>query len=282
MSLRAPLLALVASAAMGCTTQPPPQDLSNAKPIPVRNTAAHVTNVHATTAVQDSPLALDVLAQPDRSERDRALDGPRQSADVLTFLGVAPGMRVAELGSGGGYMTELLARAVGPSGHVWADNPPSLLARAPIGAAFDARFGRSGGAFTNVLRVERELNSPLPKEARELDLVVLDVFYRDLPSLGADPRAVAAAAFDAVRPGGRFVVIDRAPPEGNARADLRTMHTEESRNARYAIERAGFRFAGEGRFLRDRAAPTDWDATPNAQPTALETQDRFFLAFVKP
>src|SRR5438270_5163861 len=85
------------AAAIACNAGPSPRDGSNAGPMPIHNTAAQIENVHATTEVQDSPYALAVLAQPDRSERDRALDQPRQAADLLTYLGVGPGMRVAEL-----------------------------------------------------------------------------------------------------------------------------------------------------------------------------------------
>src|SRR5690242_10161548 len=49
-----------------------------------------------------------LVAAPDRLERDRALDAGRRPAQMLAFLGVKPGMRVAELGAAGGYTTELL------------------------------------------------------------------------------------------------------------------------------------------------------------------------------
>ena len=38
-------------------------------------------------------------------------------------------MRVAELGAGGGYTTELLARVVGPTGTVYGQNSPLILER---------------------------------------------------------------------------------------------------------------------------------------------------------
>src|SRR3989442_7838352 len=66
---------------------------------------------------------------PDRSADDRALDAGRQPARMLAFFGIRPGARVAELGAGGGYTTELLARVVGPQGHVYGQNSPFLLER---------------------------------------------------------------------------------------------------------------------------------------------------------
>ena len=71
------------------------------------------------------PLQAIVEAK-DRTEADRQLDASRHPGELLAFLGLRPGMRVAELSAGGGYTTELLARAVGPTGKVWAQNnaPP--------------------------------------------------------------------------------------------------------------------------------------------------------------
>jgi predicted methyltransferase len=277
MIMRTSFVCLVA-AITACAPEPPPQDLSNAS-VPIRNSAAQVENIHAVTEVTPSPAALEVLGQSDRAAGDRSLDGPRQAAEVLTYLAVSPGMRVAELAAGGGYLTELLARSVGTSGVVHARNPASLVAHAPIGPAMSDRLARPVNA--RVTTDGAELAAPLPQEARGLDLVYLGFFYRDLPAVGADRRLLLAGAYDALRPGGRFVVIDRATPQQGARLDLRAVHVEESRNARYEIERAGFHFVNEGRFLRGSTEPTDWRAAPSDSPTALETQDRFFLTFVK-
>jgi predicted methyltransferase len=273
-----PAVALLAVAA-ACNVGPQPRDGSHATTLPIRNSAAEVSNLYARTEVDPSPEVLAVLAQEDRTPQDRALDAGRQSADLLAYLDVRPGMRVAELGSGGGHFTELLARSVGRSGVVYAENPPSLLSRMTFARAWGERLSRPANA--NVVPVERELDARLPANARGLDLVYLAFFYRDLPSIGVDRRLVVANVLESLRPGGRFVVIDRAPPGRGAAIDPREMHTEESRNARYEIERAGFHFTGEGRFFRASTAPYDWNSVATDRPTPLETQDRFVLAFVK-
>src|SRR5256885_327828 len=68
-----------------------------------------------------------VVDAPDRSEKDRALDAGRHPAETLEFLDLKPGMKVAEIGAGGGYTTELMARAVGPSGAAYMQNDPRWL-----------------------------------------------------------------------------------------------------------------------------------------------------------
>ena len=55
-----------------------------------------------------------------RPAADKERDANRKPAEVLAFAGVKPGMVVAELGSGGGYYTRLLAKSVGGNGKVLA------------------------------------------------------------------------------------------------------------------------------------------------------------------
>src|SRR5690242_7373067 len=73
----------------------------------------------------DAPVPAEIaaaLAAPDRSEADKALDAGRKADEMLAFFGIKPGMTVVELGAGGGYTAELLARVVGPSGKVYGQN----------------------------------------------------------------------------------------------------------------------------------------------------------------
>ena len=60
-----------------------------------------------------------IVNAPDRSAADRKTDERRKPEELLAFTGVRPGMRVLDMGAGGGYSTELMARTVGPTGSVW-------------------------------------------------------------------------------------------------------------------------------------------------------------------
>jgi predicted methyltransferase len=73
------------------------------------------------TKVPVPPASQAIVDAKDRTDADRQLDAGRHPGELLTFLGLRPGMRVAELAAGSGYTTELLARAVGPTGKVWAN-----------------------------------------------------------------------------------------------------------------------------------------------------------------
>jgi predicted methyltransferase len=227
-----------------------------------------------------APLAdpIAIVAAPDRTEADRALDAGRHPAELLAFLGLRPGMRVAELAAGGGYTTELLARAVAPGGVVYAVNNQVFLGF--VGEAWAARLQRP--AMAGVVRVDRELDSPLPPEASGLDLVVMFAVYHDTVWLKTDRAAMNRAVLAALRPGGAFVVVDSSARDGAGTADAQTLHRIEEAVVRREVEAAGFRLAGEGAFLRNPADARDWNSSPRAAAERRGTSDRFALRFVKP
>jgi predicted methyltransferase len=222
--------------------------------------------------------AAAVLAAPDRTDADRALDAGRHPAETLAFLGVGPGMRVGELAAGGGYTTELLARSVGPTGTVYAENPAVLLGF--VGDAWKQRLARP--ALANTVRVDRELDAPFPPEASGLDLVVMIANFHDTVGMKTDRAAMLRAVFQALRPGGSFVVIDSSARPGTGTADASTLHRIDEQLVRTEVTAAGFRLAAEGDFLRNPADTRDWNASPRAAGERRGTSDRFALRFVKP
>src|SRR6266516_6673993 len=78
-----------------------------------------------------------LLAAPDRSETERQADQRRDPTPFLAFAGPHPGMKVLDMGAGGGYSSELIARAVAPNGVAYGQNPADLGERAKT--AFEAR-----------------------------------------------------------------------------------------------------------------------------------------------
>ncbi len=84
---------------------------------------------------------------------------------MLAFIGVRPGSTVLDLSAGGGYTTELLARAVGPAGHVYGQSAPRDPARAgpaaPEGANAPAAAGTVGRPAA-AARCDRTAAAPAP------------------------------------------------------------------------------------------------------------------------
>src|SRR6516225_3626965 len=79
---------------------------------------------------QQVPDYAAIIAAPDRSDADRQADKRRDPLPFLAFAGLQPGMKVLDMGAGGGYSTELVARTIGPSGVVYGQNPPDRFERA--------------------------------------------------------------------------------------------------------------------------------------------------------
>jgi predicted methyltransferase len=263
-SLRA--LVVAASIASGCArgTTPPA-----GKPGGV----THVAHPGVT------PFVRNIVLDPDRLEADRALDAGRHPEELLAFLEVAPGLRLGEIGAGGGYTTELVARAVGERGRVFAENNRFVLERFAAKPWAD-RLQRV--AMRNVVRVDREFDDPLPPEARDLDAVYIVLFYHDTVWMGADRDRMNRAVFSALRPGGFYFVVDHAARAGRGTADVQTLHRIDEAFVIAEVERAGFKLNAVGDFLRNPADKHDWNASPRTAGERRGTSDRFALQFVKP
>jgi predicted methyltransferase len=228
--------------------------------------------------VLDLAAAEALVAAPDRSAADRALDEGRRPAALLAFLGLRPGQRVAELGAAEGYTAELLARAVGPRGVVYAQNSRSLVQM--VGPAWDRRLALP--AMRPVVRVDREFEEPLPPEARGLDLVVLHATYHDLLWLDVDRGRMNRAVFAALAPGGALVIVDSSARAGAGREAAYELHRVDEQLVRREVEAVGFRLAAEGSFLRHPEDARDWNAAANEAGARRGTSDRFALRFLRP
>ncbi|HYP89842.1 MAG TPA: SAM-dependent methyltransferase [Polyangiaceae bacterium] len=220
-----------------------------------------------------------IVAAADRSDADRALDAGRHPADLLRFFGLRSGMKVAELGAGGGYTTELLSRAVGPSGKVYAENPRFILEKFAE-KPWSERLQKP--LLANVVRVDREFDDPLPPEAKDLDLVVIVLFYHDTVWLGADRDRMNRSVFAALKPGGIYGIIDHSSRAGAGLADVKTLHRIEQTVLESEVEKAGFKLAGQAEFLRVPGDARDWSTSPSVAGEKRGTSDRFVLAFKKP
>jgi predicted methyltransferase len=231
----------------------------------------------APAAAPAGPAA--VVAAPDRSDADRALDAGRHPAEMLAFFGIRPGMRVAELGAGGGYTSELLARMVGPKGRVYGQNPKFVLERFAE-KPWSERLAKPVNA--PIVRVDREFDDPLPPDAKNLDAVLIVLFYHDTVWLGADRARMNAAVFAALKSGGIYGVIDHSALAGTGTSVAKTLHRIEESVVVSEIEKAGFKLDATADFMRNPADARDWNDSPSAAAERRGTSDRFVLKFKKP
>src|SRR5262245_52445177 len=126
------------------------------------------------------------MSLDNRTDADRQTDKRRDPLKLLIFSGALPGMKVLDIGAGGGYSSELMARAVAPDGTVYAQNPAALGERAK--ARFDARLQTPAGK--NIVSVTRPFDDPLPADVGELDLITFLFFYHDTTYMNVDRAAM--------------------------------------------------------------------------------------------
>jgi predicted methyltransferase len=272
-------------------------------------------SMSAATPASPAPAPLSkeriagILASPDRSAADRTNDIRRKPDQMLAFIGVWPGMVVLDLSAAGGYTTELLARAVGPTGRVYGQSAPRDPNRAPPPAAPEgaatppppgtpppapAAAPPAAGAPTsaqrlaerarnptagNVIAVVQKFEDPAPASvaASGLDLVTLMFNYHDLGHMSVDRAQMNKAVFAALKPGGMYVIADHSGRPGTGISESGTLHRIEEAFLRKEVEAAGFKLVAEGNFMRNPSDPRDKNTPDPPQP-----KDEFVLKFVKP
>ncbi|MGE0868630.1 MAG: SAM-dependent methyltransferase [Kofleriaceae bacterium] len=160
------------------------------------------------------------IAAADRSDDDRKLDAGRKPGEMLAAFGIAPGQQVGELIAGGGYTTELLARVVGPTGKVHAQNTKEMLdkfARKP----WTERTAKP--VMANVVAIEQPVENPFPG-VNNLDAVITVLNYHDVVWMKGDRAKMNKAVFDALKKGGIYGVVDSSAAPGSGTRDCETLH----------------------------------------------------------
>lgn len=260
-----------------------------------------------------APLSQERIAQlvasPDRSAADQTNDLRRKPAQMLAFIGIRPGMLALDLSAGGGYTTELLARAVGPTGRVYgqsappraSDSPPRPAVTpegnsAPTAAASQSKplaaaptvrrtspqalaERARNPVLANISSVVQSFENPVPPElaAGGLDLVTLMFNYHDLGHLGVDRALMNKAVFAGLKSGGIYLIADHAGRPGTGISESGTLHRIEEAFLRQEVVAAGFKLTAQADFLRNPSDPRDKNTPEPAQP-----KDEFVLKFVKP
>jgi predicted methyltransferase len=232
----------------------------------------------ATAAAPGSQnLVASAIADPARPAADVARDAARKPADMLAFAELRPGEVVAELLPGGGYFTRLFAKGVGPKGRVYAviteaqakaaDKPPAVNAIA------------ADPAYANVKVVAADFTKlQLPEQA---DLVWTSENYHDLhlARFNLDVAAANRAIFQALKPGGLYLVADHAAAAGTGLDVPDKLHRIDPAIVRREVEAAGFQFVGESAALRN---PADDHTLVVFDPAIRGHTDQFVYKFRKP
>jgi predicted methyltransferase len=184
------------------------------------------------------PIPANIRAavdDPGRPEKDRARDAGRKPAEVFALAGLKTGDKVIEIGSFGQYDTNIMVRAIGPKGHIWMyDLPYQRAKQEEPTKAFNAAHPNTEyqiGKFD-------ELTYP-----KDVNLVVIDMYYHDLalPSNGVDMTRFNKLMYDALKKGGRVLIVDHNAEAGSGRRDTQKIHRIGPEVIEAEMKAAGFK-----------------------------------------
>jgi predicted methyltransferase len=217
------------------------------------------------------------VADSGRPAADTALDAARKPAEILTFIDLKPGMKVVDV-IPGPYWDRMFSKAVGPSGHVYMFLPLEIAKaeKIPVPPNGSAPLPN----YPNVTVNAAPVNSFSTSEP--VDVVWIRQNYHDLydPFMGpADVPAFNKAVFNALKPGGVFVIIDHSAPDGSGLADTNTTHRIDAAVVKKDMAAAGFQFVGESNALRN---PADTRDKLVFDPSIRGKTDQFAYVFRKP
>ena len=228
-------------------------------------------------AAEAIPSYVDsAVADPARPDADRMRDPERMPAQVLSFAGVRPGEKVGELIPGGGYYTRLLSDVVGSSGHVYGLWPEGLAKVRPQMLEATSKIAPN---VTSVTYGAASLNAP-----EKLDMVWTSENYHDMHNAppGAPPADIAGfnhAVFEALKPGGVYLIEDHADAAGTGIKDTGTLHRIDPAAVKSEVEAAGFKLVGQSDMLKN---PADPHTATVFNPAIKGHTDKLLFKFRKP
>jgi predicted methyltransferase len=223
----------------------------------------------------------EAVANPQRSEADRARDSQRKPAQVMAYFGVAPGQQVLDMYAGDGYYSEMLVHVTGQDGGVVAYNNNVYA-----GMTADKRAVRyADGRLANVEELV-SANNELELPADTFDVVLFMLSYHDIYYIDGsrgwakvDRPAMLAKVFQATRSGGVVGVVDHIALPDTDPATRPTLHRIDPELIKQDFVAAGFTFDGESEILLN---PQDDHGVMAMIPTVRGKTSRSVQRFSKP
>jgi predicted methyltransferase len=210
------------------------------------------------------------LAQPVAPSVDPAWKVP----DVIEFIGLKKGDQVADIVAG--RLTGSLAQAVGPAGKVYAVETAEVVKAHPEALSHMKALASQA---PNVVVSDLPIASALPSG---LDAVFIRQNYHDLYDAFMGPADVPAfnnAVFEALKPGGVYVILDHAAAAGSGISATDTLHRIDPVRVKTDVLAAGFKLDAESTVLANKSD----DHTKNVfDPSVRGHTDQFLFRFKKP
>jgi predicted methyltransferase len=216
-----------------------------------------------------------ILADPGRPAADKADDAARKPAEILEFAQIRPGSTVMEIEVGRGWMTEMLSKAVGPTGKVITQNPAEFTYSSPAIAA-----RRKDGRLANVTETTSHFDE-LKAPDHSVDTVrwILgphEVFFHPQGANLGDPAKSFAEIKRVLKKGGTLVIMDHAADAGAPTSIAQTLHRVDPAVAMKLATDAGFKLQAKSDLL---ANPQDDRTKPVFNATIRRHTDQFLWRF---
>ena len=254
--------------------------LRNAVLVACCTAAALLGSIRSDAAEKIPAYISAAVADPGRPAEDTQRDANRKPAETVQFAGVKPGDKVVELFPGHGYFTRIFSKVVGPKGHVYALSPPRRANAAPDSpdpvAATTAIA--ADAAYSNVSAQAGPLATIAVSEPA--DVVFTAQNYHDVHNIpNIDIAAFNKSIFNALKPGGVYIVLDHAAAPGSGGRDTSTLHRIDPVAVKAEALAAGFVLAGQSKVLEN---PQDAHTAKVFDPSIQGKTDQFILKFRKP
>lgn len=232
------------------------------------------------------------VAAPTRTPANVARDRYRHPAQTLAFFGVKPTDTVVEIWPAGGWYTEILAPLTARSGAYYAAGPweKGLNAVRTMQGKDAASYGK-----VRLAAFPAEAGRPSVPDA-SADVVLTFRNVHNWRFGGADrARAMFAAMFKMLKPGGTLGVVEHRLPEArDVAAEEKSGYMKTSSVIGFATA-AGFKLAGKSEINANPKDSADWPGgvwtlppsyalkdVDRAKYAAIGESDRMTLKFVKP
>jgi len=231
-------------------------------------------------AAEPSAAVQAAVADTTRPAEDVARDAERKPAQTLAFAGLKPGDRVADYLANSGYFTRLFADVVGAEGHVYAVELDEVVRFANVAKGYATLKAWAPGrpnVTVDTVPAARPVGFP-----QTLDVFWISQNYHDLHDKFLGPVDVAAfnrQVFEALKPGGRYIVLDHVAAKGSPPDVTETLHRIEADTVKREVEAAGFVLEAESDLLANPADPHTkgvFDASIRGR------TDQFILKFRRP
>ena len=209
-----------------------------------------------------------------RPTGDIERDSFRKPAEVLTFFQIESGDKVGELNAGRGYVSGVVAEAVGTDGLVYAHISPLSVERWK-GDPIEKRLKRF--PQTNLHSVIGEMESP--NFPVKLDKILIIMTYHDSVWTNVNREKMNQSIFNALSNGGIYGILDHNAKSGRGIDDCHSIHRIEKEFVVNEVLKAGFDLEEESNLLEN---PEDNLTDMVFEKHIRDRTSRFLLRFKKP